>query len=55
MDKMNHDMLSKKGTYRKFLDNPDNIILAGKKTITGTLGVVITPFLLYTIRVIKGE
>ncbi len=30
MDKMNHDMLSKRGTYRKFLDNPDNIILAGK-------------------------
>ena len=30
MDKMNHEMLRKRGTYRSFLDNPDNIILAGK-------------------------
>ena len=30
MDKLNHDMLRKRGTYRKFLDNPDNIILAGQ-------------------------
>ena len=27
MDKMNHETLRKRGTYRKFLENPDNLTL----------------------------
>ena len=30
IDKCNHDFLSKKGVYRKFLHNPQNITLVGK-------------------------
>ena len=30
IDKCNHEYLSKKGVYRKFLDNPQNIVLVGK-------------------------
>ena len=30
IDKCNHEYLSKKGVYRKFLENPQNIVLVGK-------------------------
>ena len=30
IDKCNHEYLSKKGVYRKFLENPNNITLVGQ-------------------------
>ena len=30
IDKCNHESLSKRGVYRKFLDNPQNIVLVGQ-------------------------